>query len=88
MRVLGHNPDNIDANECLSMVICNLKSQNPVVCTLHEFYPGVFSPNPTASVKINPRPGVAAEGIRYAEQFQALAKMGLVQDLTKESKDA
>ncbi len=83
---LGCDVENIDILDGIDVVFCDQRSQAPKICSLTDFYPGIFPPGEKAKPKLEG--GVKMDrgkvrGVRSAEQFKVLAKTGLVRDLRK-----
>jgi hypothetical protein len=95
LRALGCGLDNVDVVEGFEVVNVSMRSGIPQICTVQDFYPGIFPKKEEQTLVDGVKslePGLKhnhksrmplGDNIQTAEQYELLAKMGLVVDKRK-----
>lgn len=92
---LGINPELLDIDEAIDILFCAMRCFPPKICSIQDFYQGIFPPEDTEKkLKDNKisfkqqgnKPFPFGNSISTAAEYTALAKTGLVVDNRKKSK--
>lgn len=94
LRILGCNLEDLNIDEGAEIAIAAIRAPSSIICSLTDFYQGIFPPEEEEEKERPLEPGFKVntkskkflgDNIQSAEQYKMLAKMGLATDKRKDN---